>query len=110
MEFDGRHVVVTGAANGIGRALARRFHGEGARVVASDRDSGGLAEVVDQLNGVRPGSAVGVAVDIGTEAGNKELVAAADEAFGPIDLFFANAGVAVGSDLTTSEDRVATSI
>ena len=103
MEFDGRHVVVTGAANGIGRALARRFHSEGARVVASDRDSAALAAVVDQLNQTRSGSAVGVVADIGTEGGNQELVSAADDAFGPIDLFFANAGVAVGSDLTTSE-------
>jgi len=103
MEFDGRHVVVTGAANGIGRALARRFHGEGARLVASDREGGALAEVVDELNRARSSSAVGVVADIGTEAGNQELVAAADEAFGPIDLFFANAGVAIGSDLATSE-------
>jgi NAD(P)-dependent dehydrogenase (short-subunit alcohol dehydrogenase family) len=103
MEFDGRHVVVTGAANGIGRALARRFHSEGARVVASDRDSAVLAEVVDQLEQTRSGSAVGVVADVGTEAGNQELVAAADDAFGPIDLFFANAGVAVGTDLDTPE-------
>ncbi len=103
MEFDGRHVVVTGAANGIGRALARRFHGEGARIVASDRDSDALAAVVDQLNASRPGSAAAVVVDIGTEAGNKQLVAAAEDTFGPIDLFFANAGVAIGTDLTTSE-------
>ncbi len=103
MEFDGRHVVVTGAANGIGRALARRFHGEGARVVASDRDLDALATVVDQLNTGRPGSAAAVVVDIGTEAGNQQLVAAAEDTFGPIDLFFANAGVAIGTDLTTPE-------
>jgi NAD(P)-dependent dehydrogenase (short-subunit alcohol dehydrogenase family) len=103
MELDGRHAVVTGAANGIGRALVRRFHASGARVVASDRDAVGLAEVVEQLDGHRPGSAIGVVADIGTEAGNQHLVAAADEAFGPIDLFFANAGVAVGTDLSTTE-------
>jgi NAD(P)-dependent dehydrogenase (short-subunit alcohol dehydrogenase family) len=103
MEFDGRHVVVTGAANGIGRALARRFHGEGARVVASDRDADALTAVVDQLNETRRRSAVAVAADIGTEAGNQVLVAMAEDAFGPIDLFFANAGVAVGSDMTTTE-------
>jgi NAD(P)-dependent dehydrogenase (short-subunit alcohol dehydrogenase family) len=103
MEFDGRHVVVTGAANGIGRALARRFHREGASVVASDRQVEALTVVVDELNELRPGSAVAVAVDIGTEEGNQRLVAAAEAAFGPIDLFFANAGVAVGTDLTTSE-------
>jgi NAD(P)-dependent dehydrogenase (short-subunit alcohol dehydrogenase family) len=103
MEFDGRHVVVTGAANGIGRALARRFHGEGARVVASDRDADALGEVVDHLNASRPGSASAIAIDIATEAGNQQLVEGAEDTFGPIDLFFANAGVAVGTDLTTSE-------
>jgi NAD(P)-dependent dehydrogenase (short-subunit alcohol dehydrogenase family) len=103
MELDGRHVIVTGAANGIGRALARRFHHEGARVVACDREGDALAEVVDQLNEARPDSTMAVAVDLGTEAGNQQLVAAAEDAFGPIDLFFANAGVAIGTDLTTSE-------
>jgi NAD(P)-dependent dehydrogenase (short-subunit alcohol dehydrogenase family) len=103
MELDGRHVVVTGAANGIGRALARRFHREGASVVASDRDEGGLATVVDELNESRPGSAVAVAGDLGNESGNQHLVESAADAFGPIDLFFANAGVAVGSDLATPE-------
>jgi NAD(P)-dependent dehydrogenase (short-subunit alcohol dehydrogenase family) len=103
MEFDGRNVVVTGAAGGIGRALARRFHSEGARVVASDRQADSLATVVAELNEAKPGTAVAIAVDIGTESGNQELVAAAEETFGPIDLFFANAGVAVGTDLTTTE-------
>jgi NAD(P)-dependent dehydrogenase (short-subunit alcohol dehydrogenase family) len=103
MEIEGRHLVVTGAANGIGRAIARRFHAEGGRVVASDRDAGALTAVVDQLNEARPGTAVAVAVDIGTESGNQYLVTAAEEAFGPIDLFFANAGVAIGSDLSTPE-------
>jgi NAD(P)-dependent dehydrogenase (short-subunit alcohol dehydrogenase family) len=103
MEFDERHVVVTGSANGIGRALARRFHAEGARVVASDRDEAALAAVVAELNATRPGSSVAFAVDIGTEVGNQQLVATAEDAFGPIDLFFANAGVAVGTDLGTTE-------
>ncbi len=83
--------------------MARRFHGEGARVVASDRDAEALATVVEELNEVRTGSAVAVVADIGTEIGNQQLVAAADQAFGPIDLFFANAGVAIGTDLTTPE-------
>ncbi|MGZ7036045.1 MAG: SDR family oxidoreductase [Ilumatobacteraceae bacterium] len=103
MELEGRHVVVTGAANGIGRALAARFHREGARVVASDRDVEALTAVVEDLNEARPRSAVAVAVDIGTELGNEQLVAMAEDAYGPIDLFFANAGVAVGTDLSTTE-------
>ncbi|MGZ6962122.1 MAG: SDR family NAD(P)-dependent oxidoreductase, partial [Ilumatobacteraceae bacterium] len=75
MELEGRHVVVTGAANGIGRALATRFHHQGARVVASDRDVEALTAVVEDLNAKRPRSAIAVAVDIGTELGNQQLVA-----------------------------------
>jgi NAD(P)-dependent dehydrogenase (short-subunit alcohol dehydrogenase family) len=89
MELRGRHVVVTGAAGGIGAALAHRFHAAGARVVVSDRQ--GLAPVHDAL----PGS-VEIVADVSTEAGNVALIRAAEEAFGPIDLFFANAGVGFG--------------
>jgi NAD(P)-dependent dehydrogenase (short-subunit alcohol dehydrogenase family) len=103
MEFERRHVVVTGAAGGIGRALAKRFHTDGARVVASDREPHALATLVEELNQERADSAVAFPVDIGTESGNQDLVAAAEAAFGPIDLFFANAGVAVGTDLETPE-------
>ena len=92
-----------GAANGIGRALARRFHAEGARVVASDRRRRRPDRSRRSAQRDAPGSAVAVPVDIGTEAGNQHLVAAAEDAFGPIDLFFANAGVAVGTDLDTPE-------
>jgi NAD(P)-dependent dehydrogenase (short-subunit alcohol dehydrogenase family) len=97
MELDGKHVVVTGAARGIGAALARRFHQAGARVVVADRE--GLSAILDEL----PGS-VGVTKDIGTEAGNIDLIRAAEDAFGPIDLFFANAGVGTGGDPMTPDD------
>jgi NAD(P)-dependent dehydrogenase (short-subunit alcohol dehydrogenase family) len=96
MELSAAHVVVTGAAAGIGEALARRFHAAGARVV--------LADVVDpaQVAAGLPGS-LGVVADVASEAGNDALIAAAEDAFGPVDLFFANAGVALGTDLSTSE-------
>jgi len=97
VELDGKHVVVTGAARGIGAALARRFHQAGAQVVVADRE--GLAGTVDELAG-----SIGVIADIGTEAGNIELIRAAEEAFGPIDLFFANAGVGTGGDPMTPDD------
>src|SRR3954454_15383811 len=103
MEFAGRHIVVTGASGGIGQALARRFHADGASVVASDREPHGLARLVEELNAERADSAVAFPVDVGTESGNRSLVEASEAAFGPIDLFFANAGVAVGTDLETSE-------
>jgi NAD(P)-dependent dehydrogenase (short-subunit alcohol dehydrogenase family) len=91
MDFDGRHVVVTGAAGGIGSALARRFHAAGAHVVVTDLD--GADDVASELDG-----AVSIAADMRSEAAIDELIDRAEDAFGPIDLFFANAGVAVGTD------------
>jgi NAD(P)-dependent dehydrogenase (short-subunit alcohol dehydrogenase family) len=96
MDLADRNVVVTGAARGIGAALARRFAADGARVVVAD--VGDVSGVVAELP-----EAIGVTVDISSEQGNIELIARAEAAFGPVDLFFANAGVAVGVDLTTSE-------
>ncbi len=104
MDLFNRHTVVTGAANGIGRGLARRFHHAGARVVVADIDGGGAEQVAADLNGTRPDSAFGVAADVGTEQGNVDLIHAAEGAFGTVDLFFANAGIAIGTDLETPED------
>ena len=104
MELSGKTTVVTGAGNGIGKALAARFHREGAKVVVADRDDAGVNSVVTSLNAQRPNSALAVVADLSTEAANKSLVETAEAAFGPIDLFFANAGVGAGTDMTTPED------
>ncbi len=103
MELSGKHVVITGAASGIGAGLALRFHADGARVVAADRDGEGAAATAAALNDARPDSALAVTADVGTEAGNVALIEAATDRFGPIDLFFANAGVAVGHGLDSPE-------
>jgi NAD(P)-dependent dehydrogenase (short-subunit alcohol dehydrogenase family) len=87
MELSDRHVVVTGAASGIGRALARAFAGEGARVIAADLDSAGASAVAEELGGVA------VRTDVSREDDIKALIAEAESANGPIDLFFSNAGV-----------------
>jgi NAD(P)-dependent dehydrogenase (short-subunit alcohol dehydrogenase family) len=97
MNLADKHVVVTGAANGIGAALAQKFAALGARVTAADIDGRALnALSVD-------GTAVGVEADVSTETGNIELIDAARRAFGDIDLFFANAGVGGGRDPMTDE-------
>jgi NAD(P)-dependent dehydrogenase (short-subunit alcohol dehydrogenase family) len=93
MNLSDKVVVVTGGASGIGRALARRFADEGARgVVVADLDGAGAQDVADEIGGL------GVACDVAVEAQVADLVARAATAFGPVDLFCANAGVAVGTD------------
>ena len=104
MDLNGKTAVVTGAANGIGAALARRFHAAGASVVLADRDQANLRVLEDELNGVREGSALAVVADIGSEQGNIDLITTARDRFGFVHLFFANAGIAVGTDLTGTDE------
>jgi NAD(P)-dependent dehydrogenase (short-subunit alcohol dehydrogenase family) len=88
MELADRHIVVTGAAGGIGRALVRRFDAEGARaVVAADLDLDGARAIADEVGGLA------VALDAGRESSVQALVREAGEANGPIDIFVSNAGV-----------------
>jgi NAD(P)-dependent dehydrogenase (short-subunit alcohol dehydrogenase family) len=95
MELAGKVAVVTGGASGIGRALALRFAEEGAAgVVVADLDRAGADAVAGAIG---PG-AVGVGCDVADEAEVEALVDRAEDAFGPVDLFCANAGVAVGTD------------
>jgi NAD(P)-dependent dehydrogenase (short-subunit alcohol dehydrogenase family) len=82
--------VVTGAAGGIGEAIARAFAAAGARgVVVSDlpaaRDR--LEKVAQSIGGLA------VAGDVGVEADVKALIGAAEAKFGPVDIFFSNAGI-----------------
>ena len=105
MNIEGKTTVVTGAANGIGAALSRRFHAAGARVVLADRDAANLKVVEKELNAIRPDSAFAVVADIGTEAGNVALIDAARAKFGFIDLFYANAGVGMGTDLESTDEE-----
>jgi NAD(P)-dependent dehydrogenase (short-subunit alcohol dehydrogenase family) len=88
VELADRHVVVTGAGSGIGRALAQRLAAEGARgVVVADLDEAAGAAGAAEIDGLAVG------VDVSSEDSIKELVARSVEAFGPIDLFCSNAGV-----------------
>jgi NAD(P)-dependent dehydrogenase (short-subunit alcohol dehydrogenase family) len=86
-------VVVTGAAGGIGAALARRFAAEGARGVAvADREPTGIEGVAREINEVGS-AAIAITCDVTKESQLRELVEAAEARFGPIDLFCSNAGV-----------------
>ena len=89
--LNGKVAIITGAASGIGRAAARRFVAEGARVVLGDR-SGAVHDVAGELGE----AAVALEVDAGSEADVARLVATARESFGALDIAFANAGVSGG--------------
>jgi NAD(P)-dependent dehydrogenase (short-subunit alcohol dehydrogenase family) len=92
-------VVVTGGAHGIGRALCKKFVSEGARVVVADIDQSAAEEVAVSLSGLA------IQADVGVEADIRALIAEAEAAFGPIDVFVSNAGVA----LTDGPDWLAAS-
>ena len=88
MRFNGKTVVVTGAASGIGRAAAVAFSGEGATVYAADIDETGLAETAALSNG----SIVSVRCDVTRTEDIKALMDRAGAETGGIDCVFNNAG------------------
>lgn len=92
LHLDGRVAVVTGAATGIGRACARAFAAAGANVVVGDIDDDGAARTVTEIASAG-GNARYVRADMGRAADCAALVAAAEAAFGAIDILHANAGM-----------------
>jgi len=94
----GTRVVVTGAARGIGRALAARLAAGGCEVVINDRDGAELAEVAAEIG------AHAVPANVATEAGVEALVEVARDELGGIDVWFGNAGIDRGRGLEMSEE------
>jgi NAD(P)-dependent dehydrogenase (short-subunit alcohol dehydrogenase family) len=83
-------VVITGGANGIGLALARRFHQQGLRgLVIADLDGDAAAAAASELK------CVGVRCDVTQENDIRKVAEIAQTRFGPIDLFCSNAGIAL---------------
>jgi NAD(P)-dependent dehydrogenase (short-subunit alcohol dehydrogenase family) len=99
--MDLRHkvVVVTGGANGIGAAMARRFAAEGAEaVVVADRDHAGASRVAAEVE--RAGAAgLATRTDVAADLQVRALVDQVLDRFGRVDLFCSNAGVASGRGL-----------
>ncbi len=84
-------VIVTGASSGIGRAVARLFAAEGAKVVLNARSEAPLAAVVQAIR-AEGGEAIAISGDVTEEATHIRLVEAARERFGGLDIAINNAG------------------
>ena len=103
--LDGRAAIVTGAAAGIGRAIARRFAGEGAAVLAVDRNGDGLQETVGAIAAVG-GGARALVEDVGDPGAADRIVTACLAALGRVGVLVNNAGIGGSHEvLETSEEE-----
>lgn len=107
--------IVTGASSGIGRATARLFAAEGAKVVVGARRQGELDTLVAEI-AAEGGAAVALAGDVRSEDYARALVALAAERFGRLDIAFNNAGTlgekgpSTGVSAAGWEDTLATNL
>jgi NAD(P)-dependent dehydrogenase (short-subunit alcohol dehydrogenase family) len=90
--FADKVAIITGAAGGIGRAAARRFASEGARVVLVDMDRAGLDDVAREI-AAKDGDVLAITADVTVSAEVERYASEATRQFGGIDFFFNNAGI-----------------
>ena len=89
MKIEGKVAVITGAASGIGRAMARKFKAEGAAGIAvADLQEGALIAVAEEIGGLP------IVTDVSREGDIQTLVERTETEIGPIDIFCSNAGIA----------------
>jgi NAD(P)-dependent dehydrogenase (short-subunit alcohol dehydrogenase family) len=88
VQIQNKVIIVTGGANGIGRALCLRFAREGAKaIVVADIDSSGASRVAGEIGGIA------AVADVSKEPDIQRLVAMATDRFGQVDVFCSNAGI-----------------
>ena len=96
MAFDGKTAIVTGAAQGIGYAIAGRFVREGVRVVIADVDEEKGERAETDLSAI--GKAQFIKADVAKKLDVHNLIASTIDAYGDIDILVNNAGIAHGAD------------
>ena len=99
MELKDKIIVVTGAASGIGRAMAIRFAAEGAKkIICVDLNAEGAAATAAGIGGLA------IAVNVGVEAEIKAMIERVEAEVGPIALFCSNAGISVAGGVEVPND------
>ena len=94
MRLKDKVAIVTGAASGIGKAIAERFAREGAKVAIADIDEAAARKAAGVV-GAGGGQAIGVAMDVTSEKDVDDGVAATISAFGGVDILVSNAGIQI---------------
>ncbi len=93
--IEGRVVIITGAASGMGRAMAHLFADEGAKVGLIDQTQTGIDHVLNELADAGHHAVSGVAADVSDRAGVGAAVESIRHALGPVDILVNNAGVSI---------------
>src|ERR1044072_7719887 len=95
MKLADKVAIVTGAASGIGFAIARRYVAEGANVILADLKEDAAKAAAANLTKLGPGKAVGLAMDVTSEAQVNDGVAQVVRQFGTVDILVSNAGIQI---------------
>ena len=101
MRLEDKVAIVTGAASGIGKEIARAYAREGARVVIADLNQTAANAIAAELGG--PLKALAVAMDVTNEQQVEAGVARTIEQFGKIDVLVSNAGIQIVAPLDEFE-------
>lgn len=100
MEVKDKIIVITGGGSGIGRALAVRFHAEGAKkIVAVDINLSNAEDTAQLVDGVA------MMADVAIEADIQRVIEDTESTLGPIDLFCSNAGVGIGENIDSPNEE-----